>query len=98
MRRPPPPDAILLDLTLPDGPGLDVLRRVRDRGLPCRVAVTTGTYDRELLAAVDLLRPERVFRKPFGLPQLKGWITTAVDAVDPPTSACESLEQVPMPS
>ena len=70
----PLPDKVLLDLHLPDGSGLTLLRHVRERGLAVRVAVTTGSVDRDLLADVELLRPDRVFKKPFGLPQLMAWI------------------------
>jgi DNA-binding NtrC family response regulator len=35
-------DVVLLDMSLPDGSGLDVLRRVRDEDLPTEVIVQTG--------------------------------------------------------
>jgi len=34
------PDVMILDLTLPDGDGLDVLRALRDGGAPATVALT----------------------------------------------------------
>ena len=37
-----PPDAILLDLMLPDGNGMEVLRLVRAHNFPARVAVVTA--------------------------------------------------------
>jgi DNA-binding response OmpR family regulator len=80
----PLPDAVLLDLHLPDGSGLALLRHVRDAALPVPVAVTTGTADRKLLAELEGLRPERVFRKPFGLPRLMGWIKSVCDAAAAP--------------
>src|SRR5688572_21945037 len=43
------PTHLLLDLNLPDGPGTDVLRRVRARTLPVRVALVTGASDAALL-------------------------------------------------
>ena len=35
-------DAVLLDRRLPDRPGSEVLREIRDRGLDCRVAMVTA--------------------------------------------------------
>src|SRR5580704_2584185 len=36
------PDIVLLDLELPDANGLDILRRIRTRNLPCAVIVVTA--------------------------------------------------------
>ena len=37
----PPPDCLILDFILPDGDGMDILKRVRSKGLPTRVIVMT---------------------------------------------------------
>src|SRR4051795_9570439 len=60
----PPPDLLVLDLTLPDGDGTDLLRHVRTAHLPTRVAVTTG-HDPALLSAVTNLRPDALLQKPI---------------------------------
>src|SRR5437764_14897057 len=57
------PDFMVLDLSLSDGRGTVLLRRVRTGRLPIRVAVTTGTADECLVAAALVLRPDRPFRK-----------------------------------
>jgi len=62
-----PPDGLILDLMLPDGDGIDVLREVHSGQLGTRVAVTTGVLDGDRLEAVRLLRPEAVVRKPVDL-------------------------------
>jgi two-component system repressor protein LuxO len=36
------PDVVLLDVELPDANGIDILRRIRARGLPCAVIVITA--------------------------------------------------------
>jgi CheY-like chemotaxis protein len=58
------PDFILLDLMLPDGDGIEVLRRVRAENLPSRVIVITGK-DESLLGPVRALGPEAVLTKPI---------------------------------
>ena len=49
----PPYDVLLTDLKLPDGSGLELLARVRERGLPLAVVLITGAGDQE--AAVSAL-------------------------------------------
>jgi DNA-binding response OmpR family regulator len=61
----PPPHFILLDLMLPDGDGEDVLRKVRDEGIPSRVGVCSGTNDSARLAMVKNLGPDAMFQKPI---------------------------------
>jgi two-component system alkaline phosphatase synthesis response regulator PhoP len=65
-----PYDWVVLDLMLPDGDGLDVLRKIRREGLPIRVAITTGSSDDDLLADVILLQPELFLSKPIDLREL----------------------------
>ncbi len=51
-----PPQAIVLDLMLPDGDGLDVLRAVRSAKLNACVVLITGVNDPEwLLRAKNLI-------------------------------------------
>src|SRR6476469_6684345 len=61
----PPPHCILLDLTLPDGGGEDVLRKVREEQMPSKVAVCTGMEDAVRLAMVKGMDPDALFRKPI---------------------------------
>jgi two-component system, repressor protein LuxO len=63
----PAPDFLILDLSLPDGNGSTILRRVREANLKTRVAVTTGEGDSARIRAVGLLRPEAIFLKPFDI-------------------------------
>jgi len=64
-RLDPPPDCLVLDLDLTDGPGEVLLRRVRVERFPTRVVVTTGMDDRARLREVSYLRPDAVLRKPL---------------------------------
>jgi two-component system nitrate/nitrite response regulator NarL len=71
------PDLLLLDVNLPDGSGLDVLRRVqRARARPRVILLTAGMDESQLLAAADLA-PEGMVLKTSD-PSL---LTQAMDAV-----------------
>jgi DNA-binding response OmpR family regulator len=63
-RLDPPPDLLVLDVSLPDGDGTDILRYIRLAHLPTRVAVTTG-HDPRLLSALSSLRPDALLQKPI---------------------------------
>jgi two-component system, NtrC family, response regulator AtoC len=68
-----PPDAILLDLMLPDGNGMEVLRIVRAHSFPARVAVVTAA-DSPMVAEVRKLRPDALFRKPVDFGKVRRWL------------------------
>ena len=63
--------AVILDLMLPDGEGENVLREIRERGLPCRVIITTGSNDPTRLGAITRLRPQAMLKKPIDLTALE---------------------------
>jgi two-component system nitrate/nitrite response regulator NarP len=57
------PDLLLLDVNLPDGSGLDVLRRLaRSRPVPKVILLTAGMDDAQLLSAAEL-KPEGMVLK-----------------------------------
>jgi two-component system, NarL family, nitrate/nitrite response regulator NarL len=57
------PDLLLLDINMPDGSGIDVLRQLREnRNAPRTVLLTAGMDDGQLLAA-DALEPEGIVLK-----------------------------------
>jgi len=66
----PEPCCLILDLMLPDGDGVTVLKKVRDRGLRTRVAVCTGSVDLGSLKAAAELRPDDMLPKPVSLPEI----------------------------
>src|SRR3954452_16039164 len=70
-RLDPPPDCLLLDLQLPDGDGEEILRKVREDGLPTRVVVNTGIGDPARLGEVAGLHPDSLLRKPLDSQGLK---------------------------
>jgi len=71
------PDLVLIDVNLPDGSGLDVLRRLsRSRIRPPAILLTAGMDESQLLAAADL-NPEGMVLKTSD-PSL---LTDCMDAV-----------------
>jgi CheY-like chemotaxis protein len=71
------PRCVFLDLSLPDGDGIGVLRQIREFQQPISVAVTTGMVDEDLLADVNKLLPDALFTKPLRLPDLMDWLYAA---------------------
>jgi DNA-binding response OmpR family regulator len=61
---------VILDLMLLDGDGIAVLERIRNGGLPIKVAVVTAVGDFERLTAVNSLGPEFIMRKPININEL----------------------------
>ena len=71
------PDLLLLDVNLPDGSGLDVLRRLsRSRSRPAVILLTAGMDEAQLLTAADL-NPEGMVLKTSD----PGLLTECMDAV-----------------
>lgn len=64
----PEPCCMILDLHLPDGDGVDVLRKVREKGLKTRIAVCTGSVELSRLKAAAELKPDAMLPKPIELP------------------------------
>jgi DNA-binding response OmpR family regulator len=59
-----PYDLVVLDLMLPDGSGVDVLRKIRDRKCPAAVAVSTSKMIDEVGDVLEL-KPDQLNFKPF---------------------------------
>jgi DNA-binding response OmpR family regulator len=68
------PECLILDLALPDGSGVAVLRHVREMGLAVDVAVVSGAADGELLADAVLMHPDAMFTKPVDLSEIVAWL------------------------
>ena len=70
----PPPRFIVLDLTLSDGGGKDLLQRVRERNLPTKIVVLTEAAERQLLEAARQHGADALFTKPLNVPRLLAWL------------------------
>ncbi len=68
------PALIMLDLRLPDGSGVDVLKTVRARRLPCKVAVVSAASEPDLFSAVMAQKPDAIFGKPLDFDGFVDWM------------------------
>jgi len=68
------PTHVLLDMNLPDGLGTMLLRRIRIKKLPIKVAVLSGSLNAELIAEAEALQPDAVFTKPAVWDALLDWL------------------------
>jgi len=67
---------LILDVHLPDGLGLTVLRAAHRNHPNTKVAVCTGATDVALLRAVALERPDVLLRKPIDMNTLTNWLAS----------------------
>jgi DNA-binding response OmpR family regulator len=71
------PSHAIIDLNLPDGLGIDLLRQIRLRGLATRVMILTGSPDTYLHEQARQIGAERVIQKPPDWKQLADWTNTS---------------------
>ena len=72
------PSHVLLDLMLPDAGGIVLLRSMRRRKMPVRVAVVTGAGP-ESMVVEDAIEAgaDAVFHKPLDFKQIEEWLEQA---------------------
>ena len=96
LERPPAEgiDLVLLDMTMPDGTGLDVLRHVRARAADVDVIAVTGVRDAEVVRQMVALGVAQYLIKPFPfavfrerLEQYRAYRERAREASGPATQA-----------
>jgi len=68
------PSVVVLDLLLPDGNGIEMLRAIRRERRPIKVAVISGASD-EMLSEASHLEPEAIFGKPLDVRDFREWLT-----------------------
>jgi DNA-binding response OmpR family regulator len=80
--RHPAPDLVLLDLGLPDGDGVQVCRRLRQRSDAAIIVVTAYGEETDRVAALDAGADDYLV-KPFGLSELMARIRAVLRRVRP---------------
>ena len=68
------PQAVILDLRLPDADGTVLLRRLRRDSRTCRVAVVTGVADLSAHPGLMQFPPDVLLKKPVDLDRLIRWL------------------------
>ncbi|HXQ28606.1 MAG TPA: two-component system response regulator KdpE [Gemmatimonadales bacterium] len=71
------PDAILLDLGLPDGDGIEVARRIREWGTTPIVVISARGKEQDKIAALDA-GADDYLTKPFGVGELLARLRVAL--------------------
>jgi CheY-like chemotaxis protein len=72
------PRCLLLAMMLPDGSGVQILKHVREKFLPVKVAVLFGSAEpRAMLDEVNQLRADGLFLRPLNIPSIASWLWLA---------------------
>ena len=72
------PKCVLLGMMLPDGSGVQILKQVRERFLPIKVAVMFSSADpRQMLDEANQLRADGLFLRPLNIPSVASWLWLA---------------------
>lgn len=89
------PDAVVLDLGLPDGDGKEVIATVRAFSSVPIIVLSARDRESEKIEALDLGADDYV-EKPFGIGELLARIRTALRHSEPPTDARQVLDFGPL--
>ena len=68
------PTHLLLDLNLPDGTGIEILKLIRAQALPVRIAIVSGGFDIPLVDTARALGIDTAFSKPPDWDKVLEWV------------------------
>jgi two-component system KDP operon response regulator KdpE len=88
-----PPDAVILDLVLPDGSGIDVCRELRGWSKAPILVLSAVGDEREKVAALDAGADDYV-TKPFGIDELLARLRAVMRRAAPSTAPVVELGEV----
>ncbi len=89
------PEVVLLDLGLPDGSGLDLVRRVREWGTLPIVVISARGREQDKIEALDA-GADDYLTKPFGTGELLARLRVALRHAGPATPAAQVVEVGPL--
>ncbi len=72
-------DLILLDVKLPDMSGIEILKRIRDQGIPSIVIMMSAFGDISIAVEAMQLGADNFRTKPFNVSEMKNCIKTAIE-------------------
>ncbi len=72
----------IVDADLPDLPGLEVVKHVRDRKLPVRVAIVAPGNNPELLKDIKGYGTDALFIRPLKLESILAWLDAGAAEAD----------------
>jgi DNA-binding response OmpR family regulator len=67
------PKVVILNLMLPDGNGIEILRKIRHDQSKAVVLVVSGANDDKLREAIEL-KPDALFGKPVDIEDFRDWL------------------------
>ena len=88
-----PPDAVILDLVLPDGSGIEVARELRSRGDGPILVLSVIGEEAEKVAALDAGADDYV-EKPFGIDELLARLRALLRRAGPATELVLELAEL----
>ena len=70
------PECVLLDLELPDGSGVAILKAIRAKQRPVKVAIISALgIGRPPFETIAALAPDVVFQKPLAIDRVHDWLS-----------------------
>lgn len=92
------PDLIILDLSLPDGDGMQLLEKIRTGGLKIQVFILTGDTSKETERKIRRWMPDRFFCKPLNFIEILEAIHERFEPAAPPEAKVVNLFDVKKPA
>jgi DNA-binding NarL/FixJ family response regulator len=92
------PALMVIDLLLPDDDGMNVIRAVRELGMPTRVAVIASGRERQFFESARDLHPDAIFGRPFDFDDFSSWLSENFDSVAHPIKGLSYLAPAISPS